>query len=122
MISWVLKSDSEISRLTAWREFPRLRQKLDAGKPAVLLLVRTHGLQNPTLNHQVAALGYQLDPKTRAAEIYIYDPNHPGQDRTLTMNLASAAGDWDLKIDGDEPLRGFFLQNYRPKSPPKPGI
>lgn len=118
LISWIVKPDGELSRLTAWREFPRLQQKLDTGQPAVLLLVRTHGLQNPTLNHQVAAYGYRLDPDTRKAEILIYDPNVPGAERKLTFTLTSAARDWDLKMDGEEPLRGFFLQHYRSRPAP----
>jgi len=118
LLGWAMKPDGEVSRLTAWREFPRLRRRLDAGEPAVLLVVRTRGLQNPTLNHQVTAYGYRFDALTRRAEVLVYDPNTPGQERILNIDLASATRDWNLNFDGHEPLRGFFLQKYRPKLPP----
>lgn len=119
LFSWIMKPDGDVSRLTAWREFPRLRQRLDSGQPAVLLLVHTRGLQNPTLNHQVLALGYAYDPLSRQAEVHIYDPNLPGQANTLTVNLATASRDWDLRDYHGEPLRGFFLQAYRRQAPPE---
>ncbi len=119
LLSWVMKPDGDVSRLTAWREFPRMRAKLDAGQPAVLLLVHTHGLQNPTLNHQVVATGYSFDALTREAEIHVYDPNRPGSPERLAVNLASAAAGWDLRRYHGEPLRGFFVQGYRQKPPPE---
>jgi hypothetical protein len=118
IISWVMKPDGEVSRLTAWREFPKLRARLDAGEPAVLLLIHTQGFQNPTLNHQVVATGYTFDPLTREAEIDVYDPNRPGSTERLSVNLASAAAGWNLRRYHDEPLRGFFVQSYRQKPPP----
>jgi len=115
VIAWMLRTNRAVSLLTA-NEFPQVRARIDRGTPAVLCLIRARGLRDPTQNHQVLATGYRLDPATNQVTIDIYDPNHPGQDSTLTMNLSDPSGGIDLVQSTGEPIRGFFVIKYEPQS------
>ena len=62
------------------REWRAIRADIDAGRPAMLGLVRSAAV-NPfslTTNHQVLAYACEAGPAR--ATIRIYDPNHPGRD------------------------------------------
>jgi len=113
---WVLKDDLQVGLLTVGREVPLLKQKLDQGQPVVLLLVCTRGTENPTLNHQVVATGYDFDPAAQKFKIFLYDPNHPGVEPSLTLSLADPAGGIHLTQSTGEARRGFFVQNYNQTS------
>jgi len=120
---WVAKSDAEVARLTLNKEFPRLRRRLDRGHPTVLLLVRTEGFQNPTLNHQVVATGYSVRPPAVSIEdfqavIDLYDPNHPGIEPSIVLEWSSRSGEVGVRQTTGEALRGFFIQGYRFHKPP----
>lgn len=67
-------------RTTLEREWPRVRAQIDAGRPAMIALVR-RAARDPrmlTMNHQVLAYGYRLDDDVLT--IRIYDPNWPDRD------------------------------------------
>ncbi|MFH1085933.1 MAG: hypothetical protein V1772_09255, partial [Chloroflexota bacterium] len=113
LAAWVLSSDRAVDRLTA-REFERLRPQLDLGLPTVLLLVRSSGLGDPTLNHQVLATGYDLDPQTRRVTLFVYDPIYPGQETDLVMDLSDPAAGIGLWHQQGDVTRGFFLTRYAP--------
>ncbi len=72
-----------IARRTREREWPRVRSTVDAGRLAMLGLVRSKGI-NPlklTHNHQVLCYGYEImDGTTR---LRIYDPNWPDRDDVI---------------------------------------
>jgi hypothetical protein len=80
------------AQVAAWRA---IRADIDAGRPAMLGLVRSPAV-NPfslTSNHQV--LGHAYEASAASATIRIYDPNHPGRDDvaiTLRLEAASPAG------------------------------
>src|SRR5258705_3119664 len=64
-------------RSTYERDWPQVRAEIDAGRLAMLGLIRAAGL-NPfrlTANHQVIAYGYTEDG--RSVTIRLYDPNWP---------------------------------------------
>ena len=67
-------------------EFPRIRADIDAGRLAMVGLVRATGW-NPfhlTQNHQVAAWAYDIDGET--ITLRLYEPNWPDRDDvTVTM-------------------------------------
>jgi hypothetical protein len=121
IIEWMLRPDPEVGSLTAQREFPKLRRRLDGNTPAVLALVRAQGIADPTQNHQVVARGYDFDETTKQVTIYLYDPNHPGQEPTLTMNFARPSQGINPTQSTGEPLRGFFVLDYDPRKPPASG-
>ena len=61
-------------------EWPRIRADIDAGRLAMVGLVRHSGL-NPfhlTQSHQVLAYAYEVEGD--AVTLRIYDPNWPGRD------------------------------------------
>jgi len=61
-------------------EWPRIRAEIDAGRLAMVGLVRQTG-SNPlklTSNHQVLAFAYEVDGE--AVMLRLYDPNWPGRD------------------------------------------
>lgn len=114
--AWMLRSDRQLARLMVTAELPRAYGSLAQGDPAVLLLVRKQGISDPTANHQVVALGYELDELTNQVTLPIYDPVHPGEQPALTMNLAHPDQGIALEQSTGEPLRGFFVLGYRPRT------
>jgi hypothetical protein len=87
-------SDDAARRRTLERELPRIRAEIDAGRLAMIGLVRDHG-RDPrklTNNHQVLAYGYEADPATDAVTLRIYDPNWPLRDDvTVTFSPTARA-------------------------------
>lgn len=118
VIEWMLRDDLDVGRLTARTEVPKLRTRLEKGQPCVLGLIRVHSGENPTDNHQVLATGYDFDDQSGLMTIHLYDPNHPGEAPSLTLNLSQPAQGINLSQSTGEPLRAFFLINYKAQKPP----
>ena len=116
VLLFMLLPDEEVNERIPG-EVAALRASLDAGNPAVLVLIRAKGLSDPSHNHQVTAIGYDLDPDTNAMTIYLYDPNHPGEKPCLTLNLTNPKSGLGLAQSTGEPLRGFFVNNYAVQAP-----
>jgi hypothetical protein len=107
------------------REWPRIRDEIDAGRLAVVGLIRAAGW-SPwllTRNHQVLAYAYEQGAD--AITIRVYDPNHPGRDDVALEVLVAPAvtpGTPTVPLreriaigqSTGEPLLGFFLQPYPP--------
>jgi hypothetical protein len=114
---WMLRADGKVAALSAGRELEKLRRRIDAGEPAVLLLLRAGGLADPTRNHQAVATDYTLDKERGQLTLWLYDPNHPEPSTevqiSLTLPTRERAG--SLAQSTGEPLRGFFVLNYRPR-------
>ena len=103
------------------REWPRIRDEIDAGHPSVVGLIRAAGWSpwQLTRNHQVLAYAYEETPE--AITIQVYDPNHPMRD-DITLEVAFVTGadaasrPWRERItmrqSTGEPLLGFFRQPY----------
>jgi hypothetical protein len=106
------------ARASYEREWPAIRREIDAGRLAILGLVRVAGV-NPfrlTRNHQVIAHGYAEDG--RGVALRLYDPNWPDNDDvTVTIRLDPAFRPIGLEQSTGEPLLGFFLTTYRPSDP-----
>jgi hypothetical protein len=106
------------ARATYEREWPRIRGEIDAGRLAMLGLIREAGV-NPfrlTLNHQVIAYGYAEDG--RGVTLRLYDPNWPDNDTvTATIHLDPAFRPTGLEQSTGEPLLGLFLAPYSPADP-----
>ncbi|MBI2777244.1 MAG: hypothetical protein HYX57_08325 [Chloroflexi bacterium] len=86
------------------REWRAIRRDIDAGRPAMLGLVRSPSI-NPfalTLNHQVLGYGYDATPDR--ATIRIYDPNHPGAD-DVAVELRRPSVAADAGVEGEAGLR-----------------
>jgi hypothetical protein len=86
-------------RRTMASEWPRIRSTIDAGRLALVGLVRHTGW-NPwhlTDSHQVLAYAYAVDPASGAITLRLYDPNWPDRDDvsvTLSVNgFAQATGE-----------------------------
>lgn len=116
LADWVFHSDAYVGMKTCAGELPKIRRLLDDGLPAVLCLVRTRGLADPTINHQVTAVGYDLLPDA-TVQLFLYDPNHPGQETRLTLPLVWHPGAQMYQSTG-EVLRGLFVMPYTPAQPP----
>jgi hypothetical protein len=94
------------------REFPRIRAEIDAGRPAMVGLIRSASA-NPlrlTANHQVLAYGYRVEPAR--ITLRLYDPNWPDRDDAEARLIVDGAGVSAESTTG-EPLLGFFLAPYR---------
>jgi hypothetical protein len=109
------------------REWRAIRADIDAGRPAMLGLVRSAAI-NPfalTTNHQV--LGYAYEAGPARATIRIYDPNHPGDDDvSIDLRIGGiaetgappgspdAGGPVSLGQSTGEPLLALLRLPYRP--------
>jgi hypothetical protein len=94
-------------------EWPKLKRELDAGRPAVLILIRAYGyFDNPTKNHQVLAIGYEYQHATKDLVIYTYDPNVIDVVSTLSMSLGLPGGSLYLKDSAAKTTRGFMVNPY----------
>ena len=82
-------------------EWPRIRAEIDAGRLAMVGLVRQTG-RNPlklTSNHQVLAFAYEVNGDT--VTLRLYDPNWPGRDDVdITIRAASAAQSTGEQLQG----------------------
>lgn len=114
-IAWQLQPDRApwwmfwskgVGRLTTEQEWPKLQASLDAGTPSSLVLIRAQGVANPSLHHQVVAVGYHITDDGKV-EIRLYDPNHPGRRPTIPLDLRSRSV--GPRQSTNEPVRGFFL-------------
>ncbi len=113
ILRWMFREDEVVARATMQDEFPKLRDSIARLQPAVLLMIHARSWQDPTRNHQVVAVGYDLDETARQATVFLYDPNYPGKEPTLHLDLRSSPGIF-MQSTGETP-RGFFLQDYRSK-------
>ena len=98
-------SPAALTRATLTGEWPRIRRELDAGRLALVGLIRHHGWSPMQLSrdHQVLAFGYSVDPGSVSITLRLYDPNHHDRD-DVTITL-SAAG--QTQATG-EPLLGLI--------------
>ena len=99
---------------TLGEEWPRLRAELDRGRLAPLGFIRHRSGNVFRLgeNHQVLAYGYQLDPRSGAVALRIYDPNHALED-DLTMTFNPSEPKAGICYSTGECVRGFFRTPYR---------
>jgi hypothetical protein len=118
LLTWAILDTRILARFVERDEIPKLRQRLDSGSPAILVLMRARGLLSLTQNHQVLAIGYTYDPATKDMTINLYDPNHPRKEPTLNLNLRSPWSGLKLSQSTGEPLRAFFVIDYNPLPPP----
>lgn len=119
VIEWMLRDDGDVAVRTARYEVPKIRRALDQGQPVVLGMVRGKGSTDPTVNHQVLGTGYDFDETTRQFKVYLYDPNYPDLDSSLSMSLASPSqGLQGAQVTG-EPFRGLFVIPYKAQQPPE---
>jgi hypothetical protein len=118
VLDWAERADNSLALSVAGWEAPKLRQRLDTVEPAALALIRVGGITHLMENHQVVGTGYDFDDETNRMVVYLYDPNHPGETPTLTMNLTKPSAGIALAQSTDEPVRGFFLMGYAPQAPP----
>jgi len=98
-----------LSRQSA-RQWKTLKTYIDAGRAWPIGLVGT--TTDPTHNHQVVACGYD-DPGDGTGTLYIYDMNHPGEERTIKITFGDRmleAVEKDKESRGQ--LRGFFCEQY----------
>jgi len=99
---------STIRQLTM-RQWPTIKDLINRGIPASLTLIRT--TTSPWDNHQVLAVSYKEDTAKGEAEIGLYDPNHPNQVPTITIELTGSAAGRAEQSSGEN-LRGLFVWPY----------
>jgi len=93
-------------------EWPILQSYIDAGKPAILCLIRAEGyFADITKNHQVLALGYEYLPTTRDLKVEIYDPNDKYGSNFLSLSLSGGRLGAKQFDSSGAPIncRGFFV-------------
>jgi hypothetical protein len=100
------------------RDWPQIRGEIDAGRLALVGLVRAAST-NPlhlVVNHQVLAYGYRTDPGLLA--IRVYDPNWPDRDDVkIRVDLHGDGTARSFAASTGEPLAGFLRLAHRPRDP-----
>ena len=114
---WTLEDDRDVAQWTAREEIPKILASLDEGTPVVLALIRVRK-GNPTGNHQVLAVDYELDEDTKKLDLTLYDPNHPGKEPIISVDLSDPDNGIHPRQSTGEPLRGFFVIRYKKEMPP----
>jgi hypothetical protein len=107
---WAMSMQGEAARqrssvVDAW---PSIRADIDAGRLAMVGLVRTAG-RNPLatgLGHQV--VGFRYDERADRVSIGIYDPNHPDADDVELRLERGPGGTVALSQTTGEPLLGLL--------------
>jgi hypothetical protein len=108
----------DLARSAYEREWPRIRREIDAGRLAMLGLIREASVNPMRLprNHQVSAYGYAEDGW--GVTLRLYDPNWPNDNAvTARIHLDPAFRPTGLEQSTGEPLLGLFLAPYRPADP-----
>jgi hypothetical protein len=118
LVKWMFYADSTVMRRMVAEEAPALRASIDQGSPAVLALVRQGGFSDPTQNHQVLAISYEVEPASQVMTVHLYDPNYPGESPTLSLNLSKPVQGMASSKPHDKVPRGFFIIPYSRKTPP----
>jgi hypothetical protein len=118
---WRMSAQAPGSRLRASRAaWPAIRDEIDAGRLAMIGLVRTAGW-NPLatgLGHQVVGYRYAEGPDRIA--IGIYDPNHPDGDDVELVVERPADGSVALSQTTGEPLLGLLALPFSPPADAPP--
>jgi hypothetical protein len=107
-----VQGEADRATATAAREWPAIRTEIDAGRLAMVGLVRTTGA-NPLrseLGHQV--VGYRYDESPDGFTIGIYDPNHPDLDTVELVGTRAPDGRLALGQSTGEPLVGLLHLPY----------
>jgi hypothetical protein len=103
-----------VGEVTLADEWPKVRAEIDAGRLALLGLIRATSA-NPfklTANHQVVAYGYRAQPGSLV--LRLYDPNWPDRDDVeARLFLDGGRRRPRLESSTGEPLLGFFLAPYQ---------
>lgn len=115
---WRASSGSAASRdrASARVAWPAIRAEVDAGRLAMVGLVRTAGW-NPLhvgMGHQVAA--YRYDERADRVTIGIYDPNHPDDDSVELRLSTQPGGRLSLSQSTGESLVGLLALPFSPAS------
>lgn len=97
-------------------ELPRLVAQLRAGHPVPLGLVRSRSVAAAGENHQVVAYGFEHDRATGRTTVLVHDSAAPGVEVRLTSERDEVG--WTSSCGGR--WRGFFVQDYVPRTPPPP--
>lgn len=110
IIEWMMAEDADLAAKMIRTEIPKLRRQINRQKPVVLCLIRTQGMGNPTLNHQVLATGYEISADQKSLTIFLYDPNHPGEEPRIVTSLQKPG--FTISQSTNETVRGFFVLPY----------
>lgn len=95
-------------RSTVRDAWPAIRNGIDAGRLPMAGLVRKAGWNPlaPDFGHQVVA--YRYAESATKAEVWIYDPNHPGDDDVRLSIERTPEGRYALAQSTGEPLLGVL--------------
>lgn len=107
------RGEARLIRETVKREWPAIRADIDAGRPAMVGLVRL-ATWNPLapLGHQV--VGFRYDETPDRVVIGVYDPNHPGHDNVDIVLQRSADGEARLTQSTGEDVIGLLALPFKP--------
>lgn len=112
--SWLFWKDG-VHELTGRREWPDLKSSIDRGLPASLTLIRASGVANPSINHQVVAIGYEKGEGNNIS-VRLCDPNHPRSVTALNLRFEPGGNLVNCSLTTGESVRGFFMWPYQPPS------
>ncbi|HYK96678.1 MAG TPA: hypothetical protein VE011_12575 [Candidatus Dormibacteraeota bacterium] len=106
-------SQAARDRTTVRDTWPLVKSGIDAGVPPMLGLVRVAGWNPlaPHFGHQVVAFRYH--ETATGVTIWIYDPNHPGDDDVRLTVTRRRNGGYAMAQSTSEPLLGILALPFR---------
>ena len=108
-----VSSNKHLINQVIYKEIPTIIENINKNFPVPVVIVRNHFFENPTNNHQLLLVSCSID--RHITHFRCYDPNHPLQTPTITINRAS--GQESITYSTGEAVRGFFINNYRYQQP-----
>lgn len=113
---WLSSAGSQDGRTreTVRDAWPAIKRGIDAGQAPMIGLVRLAGW-NPLalgLGHQVVA--YRYDETASGITIWIYDPNHPGEDDVRLTVERQVDGSYTMGQSTGESLIGLLALPFTP--------
>lgn len=110
-LDWFWQPESQ-GLLTQTVEWPKIKDSIDRGDPAIVCIIRADQAELPAANHQVIVYRYEAVPDH--VVLWIYDPNYPGNDRVrIGFDLGKPKHKLSAFQTTGEKVRGLLLVPFR---------
>jgi hypothetical protein len=112
----------------AWRmikeEWPKIKSDIDKGNPSPIGLVLWKSMNPSDMKHHHQVLGYGYQLNGNDLKIHVYDPNSPGDDIMISLNISDPIHTTNVSysraLAAGEKIWSFFrINDYFFRNPPQ---
>jgi hypothetical protein len=125
-LQWFLSLDQSVPTATKFessrtREWPKVREALDGGRPIPLVLLRGMGQTVKEMQSNHSVLVYDYAESATQVQLSVYDPNYPLRDdiRLWWDKAPQAQPRLGYTVPLSRVTYGFTASTYQPKTPPQ---